>query len=127
MTGCGRRAVWSALLLSTLFNVFNILIHWLCALAVGIDVNLSFHFVAVPLLALTLLVPISIGGLGARDWVAQPLMKSVSVAEPVAAAWSLSVWAVTGAAGLVGGMIYIGQALWGMINPSLSAMTKTIE
>jgi uncharacterized protein (TIRG00374 family) len=116
VSGCGSKAVWSALLLSSLFNIFNIMQYWLCALAVGITVNLSFHFVAVPLLALTLLIPISIGGLGARDWVAQPLMKSVDVAEPVAAAWTLSVWVVTGAAGLIGGFIYIIQAVSGMLS-----------
>ncbi len=120
VTGCGVRAIWSALALSTLFNVFNILVYWLCALAVGIYVNLSFHFIAVPLLALTLLIPISVGGLGARDWVAQPLMKSVSVAEPVAAAWTLSVWVVTGAAGLIGGILYITQALRAMVNTTSS-------
>lgn len=127
VTGCGSRAIWSALLLSTLFNFFNVLLHWLCALAVGIDVNLSFHFIAVPLLALTLLIPISIGGLGARDWVAQPLMKSVAVAEPVAAAWSLSVWAVTGAAGLIGGIFYIGQAVWGMLQPTSGTTLEKSE
>jgi uncharacterized protein (TIRG00374 family) len=118
VTGSGKRALWLALVLSTLFNVFNVLLHWLCALAVGINVNLTFHFVFVPLLALTLLLPISIGGLGARDWVAQPLMKSVAVAGPSAAAWSMSVWAVTGAAGLIGGLLYIGQAIWGLMKSS---------
>ncbi len=127
VTGCGSRAIWSALLLSTLFNVFNVLLHWLCARAVGIDVSLSFHFVAVPLLALTLLIPISIGGLGARDWVAQPLMKSVAVAEPVAAAWSLSVWAVTGAAGLIGGLLYMGQAVKGMLQTSPGNAQESTE
>lgn len=118
VSGCGARAVWSALLLSTLFNFFNIVVHWLCALAVGIVVGVWFHFVAVPLLASTLLIPISVGGLGARDWVAQPLMKSVGVSQSVSAAWSLSVWAVTGAAGLVGGMIYFSEAFWGLLRPS---------
>jgi uncharacterized protein (TIRG00374 family) len=118
VTGCGAKAIRSALLLSTFFNIFNILVHWLCALSVGIDVNLTFHFIAVPLFALTLLIPISVGGLGARDWVAQPLMKSVDIAQPIAAAWTLSVWIVTAVAGLIGGLIYIGQGLWGLLQPS---------
>ncbi|MBN2394119.1 MAG: hypothetical protein JXR84_25530 [Anaerolineae bacterium] len=33
------------------------LLHWLCSLAVGIRVLLSFYFVFVPLLSLTLLIP----------------------------------------------------------------------
>ena len=111
VTGAGWRAVGIALLASTLFNVINVIVYWLCALAVGIEVGLPFFFIVVPLLSLTLLVPISVGGLGARDWVAQPLMASVAVSETQTAAWTLGVWAVAAVAGLVGGFLYVGQAM----------------
>jgi uncharacterized membrane protein YbhN (UPF0104 family) len=111
VTGAGWRAVGMALLASTLFNAVNVVVYWLCARAVGIEVGLSFFFVIVPLLSLTLLIPIGVGGLGARDWVAQPLMASVGVTEAVTAAWTLGVWAVAAAAGLVGGFLYIGQVI----------------
>jgi hypothetical protein len=118
VTGAGWRAVGVALLASTLFNGLNVVVYWLCALAVGIEVGLPFFFIVVPLLSLTLLIPISVGGLGARDWVAQPLMASVAVAETQAAAWTLGVWAVTAAAGLVGGVLYVGQAISGLADRS---------
>ncbi len=117
ISGCGARAIWQAIALSTLFNLLNIVIYWLCGRAVGLTVGLKFYFVAVPLLSLTLLLPISVGGLGARDWVAQPLFASVGIAPQVAAGMTISVYAVTAAAGLVGGFLYLGQGLWGIIAP----------
>lgn len=114
VSGSGAQAIWQALALSTLFNLVNIAIYWLCGLAVGIDVPLGFYFVFVPLLSLTLLVPISVGGLGARDWVAQPLFGSVGVTDAVAAGMTLSVYAVTLAVGLIGLAIYLVEALTGL-------------
>ncbi len=114
VSGSGARAIWEALALSTVFNLVNIAIYWLCGLAVGIDVSLGFYFVFVPLLSLTLLVPISVGGLGARDWVAQPLFGSVGVPDAVAAGMTLSVYAVTLAVGLIGLAIYLVEGLTGL-------------
>ncbi len=118
VTGAGRQAMGGALLASTLFNGLNVMVYWLCALAVGIEVGLPFFFIVVPLLSLTLLIPISVGGLGARDWVAQPLMASIAVSETQTAAWTLGIWAVTAAAGLIGGFLYVGQALSGLTDRS---------
>ena len=114
VSGSGARAVWLALALSTLFNLVNITVYWLCGLAVGIDVPLGFYFVFVPLLSLTLLVPISVGGLGARDWVAQPLFGSIGVPDAVAAGMTLLVYAVTLAVGLIGLAIYLVEGLTGL-------------
>ena len=114
VSGAGARAVWQALALSTLFNLLNIAIYWLCGLAVGIDVPLGFYFVSVPLLSLTLLIPISVGGLGARDWVAQPLFGSVGVPNAVAAGMTLAVYAVTLSVGLIGLAIYLVEGLTGL-------------
>ncbi|HOT90032.1 MAG TPA: lysylphosphatidylglycerol synthase transmembrane domain-containing protein [Anaerolineae bacterium] len=115
VTGSGARAVWLALLLSTLFNLVNIAVYWLCGLAVGMTVKLGFYFVFVPLLSLTLLIPISVGGLGARDWVAQPLFGSVGVPDAVAAGMTLSVYAVTLAVGLIGFAIYLIEGIAGLL------------
>jgi len=114
VSGSGARAIWQALALSTLFNLVNIAVYWLCGLAVGIDVPLGFYFVFVPLLSLTLLVPISVGGLGARDWVAQPLFGSAGVPDAVVAGMTLLVYAVTLTVGLIGLAIYLVEGLTGL-------------
>ncbi|MBN1261531.1 MAG: flippase-like domain-containing protein [Anaerolineae bacterium] len=113
--GCGPRAIWTALAYSTVFNLINITVSWLCGRAVGIAVGMGFYFVTVPLLSLTLLVPISVGGLGVRDWVAQPLFGSVGIAAVPAAAMSLSAYAVTAGAGLVGGLLYLITGVRGLL------------
>ncbi len=114
VTGSGARAIWQALALSTLFNLVNIAIYWLCGLAVGINVPLGFYFIFTPLLSLTLLIPISVGGLGARDWVAQPLLGSVGVPNAVAAGMTLAVYAVTLTVGLIGLVIYLVEGVTGL-------------
>jgi glycosyltransferase 2 family protein len=115
VTGCGPRALWMALALSTLFNLTNIAVYWLGARAVGIELAASFYFVVVPLLSLTLLLPISIGGLGARDWLAQLLLAPTAIAGTMTAAWTLCVWAVGAAAGFAGGIVYLWEGVRGFL------------
>ncbi|HNT73769.1 MAG TPA: lysylphosphatidylglycerol synthase transmembrane domain-containing protein [Anaerolineae bacterium] len=115
VSGAGWRAVGMALLLSTVFNLTNVAQYWLCGLAVGLELDFTFYFIAVPLLALTLLVPISVGGLGARDWVAQPLFASVGAADALTAGMSLLVWVATAASGLVGGLVYLWDGVRGLL------------
>ncbi len=115
VTGSGAKAVVQALGLSLLFNLVNILVYWLCAQAVSIHLELSFYFVAVPLLSLSLLLPISVGGLGARDWVAQWLLAPMAIPNAATAAWTLGYWAVTAVAGLVGGLLYLAEGGRGLL------------
>jgi hypothetical protein len=110
ISGSGTRAIAWALLYSTLFNLLNIILHWLCARAVGIELGLVAYFAIVPLLSLALLIPLP-GGLGARDWTGQLLLVPLGVAQSSIAAWTLSVWAVSAAVGLIGGLIYLVQSL----------------
>ena len=114
VTGCGRRAVLEALGVSLVFNVVNVLVNWLCGLAVGIPQGPGFYFIVTPLISVTLLVPISISGLGVRDWVAVALFGSVGVNANTAAAMSLSIYLVSAAAGLVGGALYGIEGLRGL-------------
>jgi len=106
VTGCGRRAVLEALSVSLVFNVVNVLVNWLCGRAVGIPQGPGLYFIVTPLISVTLLVPVSISGLGVRDWVTVALFGSVGVDANTAAAMSLSIYLVSAAAGLVGGLLY---------------------
>lgn len=114
VTGCGRRAVMEALGISVVFNVVNVLVNWLCGLAVGIPQGPGFYFIVTPLISVTLLVPLSISGLGVRDWVTVALFSSVGVDDNTAAAMSLSIYLVSAAAGLLGGLLYGIEGLRGL-------------
>jgi uncharacterized membrane protein YbhN (UPF0104 family) len=106
VTGCGWRAVGQALAISLAFNLINVLINFLCGRAVGIALGLDYFFVTAPLISISLVVPISVGGVGIRDWVTVALFAPVGVESNTAAAMSLSLYAVSAAAGLVGGLLY---------------------
>jgi uncharacterized membrane protein YbhN (UPF0104 family) len=111
VSGCGWRAIGQALAVSLVFNLINILINYLCGRAVGIDLSLGYFFVTAPLISISLMIPVSIGGIGVRDWVVVALFDPVGVSSNTAASMSLSLYAVSAAAGLVGGLLYGIQGL----------------
>ena len=114
VTGCGWRAIGQALGISLGFNLINILINFLCGRAVGIGLDLGYFFITAPLISISLMVPISVGGVGIRDWTVVALFGPAGVNSNTAAAMSLSMYAVSAAAGLVGGMMYGIAGLRGM-------------
>jgi len=114
VTGCGWRAIGQALAISLVFNVVNVLTNYFCGRAVGIDLDLGYFLLTAPLLSIALLVPISVGGIGVRDWVTVALFDPVGIDANMAAAMSLSLYAVGAIAGLVGGLLYGIEGLRGM-------------
>ena len=113
ISGCGWRAVVQALAISLAFNAINILINFLCGRAVGIDAGLDYFLITAPLISISLMIPISIGGVGVRDWVVVALFEPAGVSSDIAASMSLSLYAVSAAAGLVGGLLYGISSLQG--------------
>lgn len=111
VTGCGWRAVGQALGVSLVFNLINILINFLCGQAVGIGLGLGYFFITAPIISISLMIPISVGGVGVRDWTVVALFNPAGVDSNTAAGMSLSIYAVSAAAGLVGGLMYGLQAL----------------
>ncbi len=111
VTACGWRAVGEALFFSLLFNTLLILINYTAALAVGMDVPLVYFLIFVPVLSVTLMLPISVGGLGVRETTAVLLFAQIGVNEAVAVAASLSVYAVSALTSLFGGLLYLVQSL----------------
>ncbi|MGD1993762.1 MAG: lysylphosphatidylglycerol synthase transmembrane domain-containing protein [Anaerolineae bacterium] len=126
VTGCGWRAVGQALGISLVFNVVNVLINYLCGRAVGIDLSLGYFFITAPLISITLMVPISVGGVGIRDWVTVALFSPAGVGSSTAAAMSLAIYGVSAAAGLVGGGLYLGRSVGTMVrSPEKTAVPSS--
>lgn len=109
ITGCGWRALGRAFAISLFFNLMNILINFLCGRAVGIDLSLGYFIVTTPLISVTGMLPISVGGVGVRDWVVVALFSPVGVDSNAAAAMSLCLYGVSAATGLIGGILYLAQ------------------
>jgi len=118
ITACGWQAVSKALFISLIFNLILVLENLLIARAVGMDLGIAYFFVFVPLLSLTLMLPISIGGLGLREGVAVVLFTQVGIDEAVAVAYSLTVWAITRVAGLFGGVLLLGRSIKDLRHPA---------
>jgi uncharacterized membrane protein YbhN (UPF0104 family) len=115
VTACGWRAIGRALLISLAFNVVNVVINFLCGRAVGIGLGLGYFLVTAPLISITLMIPISVGGVGVRDWVTVALFTPAGVDSNTAAAMSLALYGVSAAAGLVGGGLYVWRSVRGVM------------
>ncbi len=115
MTSCGRRAVVRAFLVSIVFNIINVIINWLCARALGIELGLGYFFAVTPLISVSLLVP-SLGGWGVREMVTQTVFASAGTEKGTAIGVLLGLIGL--GAGLIGGILYAIEGLRGLRRPS---------
>jgi uncharacterized protein (TIRG00374 family) len=65
--------------LSVATQSFRVLSHYFCGLSIGVDISVSWYFYYVPLIAIVSALPISIGGFGPREFLAQSLFVRIGV------------------------------------------------
>ncbi|UCG23672.1 MAG: flippase-like domain-containing protein [Chloroflexota bacterium] len=105
--GCGWRAILGAFGISIIFNL--LLVAWWAAAgrALGYDdIPYTYYLLVVPIMSVALLVP-SIGGLGVRELLAEPLFQAAGLSGAQAVALSLLVWLLMRVVSLLGAPIYI--------------------
>jgi hypothetical protein len=68
-------------LLSVATQSLRILVHYFCGIAVGVALSISWYFYYIPLVAIVSALPISIGGFGPREFLAQSLFARAGVAS----------------------------------------------
>lgn len=111
---CRGKPIIRALLISLIFNVVLIAINDLIALSMGVKISLWYFLLFVPLISFSLVLPVSVSGLGVREGAYVLLFGQAGVAAPLALAMSLAFYVLNVATGLVGGVIYAVQGLgWG--------------
>lgn len=66
-------------ILSAFTQALRILVHYFCGIAVGVDLTISWYFYYIPLVAIISALPISIGGFGPRELLAQSLFARAGV------------------------------------------------
>lgn len=110
-------SVTKALFISLVFNLLLIAVNYLIALSVGVRISLWYFLLFVPLISFSLLLPISVSGLGVREGAYVLLFGQAGVAAPLALAMSLAFYALNVATGLIGGVIYALQRLgrWAVV------------
>jgi len=102
------RALLRAFAVGLVFNVVLIGINVTIGLALGINMSLAYYVLFVPLVAVTLALPISFAGLGPREGTYIFLFGQVGVPGEIALALSLLVYIFGNLTpGLVGGAIYL--------------------
>jgi glycosyltransferase 2 family protein len=79
----------------------------LIARALGVALPLSVWFAVVPLVALTMVVPVSISGVGVREGGLAFLLKPVGVSTDAAVAIGLLWFLATIVTGLIGGLLFL--------------------
>ena len=72
--------LWLAITgLSAVTQSLRIFVHYFCGMAVGVDLTMSWYFYYIPLVAIVSTLPISIGGFGPRELLAQSLFARAGV------------------------------------------------
>ncbi|MBR2089973.1 MAG: flippase-like domain-containing protein [Fibrobacter sp.] len=65
--------------LSMVTQSLRIFVHFFCGIAVGVNLSMSWYFYYIPLVAIVSALPISIGGFGPREFLAQTLFARAGV------------------------------------------------
>jgi glycosyltransferase 2 family protein len=104
----GRPGLWlAATALSLAVQLANVVLVWLIGLGLGLEVPPGYYAVAVPLVTLLTLLPVSVNGLGLRELGMVTLLAPAGVPAAQAVTLSLLQFAAFGAAGLAGCGVYL--------------------
>lgn len=125
ITRVGWRALGIAALISLVFNGSIVFSNWLVTRAFGLEVPLWAVAVILPIIAATLLVPISISGFGVREGVVVALLLQVGVNAEQGLLLSLAWYGLDVIDGLFGGAIYFVTGVLGL-RPS-TALAAEVE
>jgi uncharacterized protein (TIRG00374 family) len=96
---------------TTLLSVFvqgaNVVLVWLAGRALGLDVPASYYAILVPIVTLMTLFPISLNGMGVREWGAVLLLAPLGVAQESATALAFLWFLTYSAVSLAGAFFYL--------------------
>jgi uncharacterized membrane protein YbhN (UPF0104 family) len=114
ITACGQQAIRGALFWSLVFNLLHIGATALIGWAMGVRVSLGAYFVLTPVTTVALLIPITVGGLGVREWLFVTLFGQMGISAAQATALSFGAYSLDLFDGLVGGVVYFTAGLLGL-------------
>lgn len=114
ITACGWRALGKAALISLIFNLSIVWSNWLVVQALGLSVPLWAVALFLPVIAASLLIPLSISGFGVRDGVVVLLLAQVGLSTEQGLLLSLAWYGLDILDGLYGGLIYFITGILGL-------------
>jgi uncharacterized membrane protein YbhN (UPF0104 family) len=101
-----RSLVWVTLL-SLVVQVANVVLAWLIGEGMGLKVPPLYYGVLIPLVSILTLLPVSLNGMGLREFATIKLLDPLNVSSASAVTLSLLIFAVYAAASLLGGVVYL--------------------
>ena len=105
-----------ACLVSLIFNIMLIGSNILIAYSLDVDQPIGIFFLFTPLISVSLILPLSVGGLGVREQTYVSLFSTVGLSASVSVAMSLLNYTVTYLViGLIGGGLYLLAGARGLV------------
>jgi len=102
-----KKVLLDSLLISLLAQIAIVFSYYLIFLSLGYKLNLIFFFIAVPLINVAAMIPLSIGGLGIRDMGSAFFFAKVGITKDIAVAASLLNFSFMAIASILCGIIYV--------------------
>ena len=102
-----KRVLVYNLLLSLCAQMLGAVVFYFIAVSIGLDLSLIYFFIFVPIVNSIAILPITIGGLGLRDYFVVLFFAKVGVEKTQAVSLSLIWFSFMVAVGLLGGIIYV--------------------
>jgi uncharacterized membrane protein YbhN (UPF0104 family) len=100
------RLAVSSTLLSLVVQGANVAVVWILSSALNLDVPLSYYIIAVPMVSLMTVLPVSLNGIGVREGGMVLFLAPLGVADATAVSLAVLWFMVFTAASLVGGVVY---------------------
>ncbi len=95
--------------LSAVTQGLRIVVHYFCGLAIGLDIDISWYFFFIPMVAVVSALPISIGGFGPRELLAQSLFERIGVSGLASVIVQLLAYLVSLLVSLVGAVFFLTE------------------
>ncbi len=95
--------------LSAVTQGLRVVVHYFCGLAIGLDIDISWYFFFIPMVAVVSALPISIGGFGPRELLAQSLFERIGVSGLASVLVQLLAYLVSLVSSLAGAVFFLTE------------------
>jgi uncharacterized protein (TIRG00374 family) len=99
--------LWGVTGVALVVQVLRVLVHYECAVALGIDIPMKYYFLFIPVIAILIALPISINGIGVRENSGVFFFAQAGVSPPEAFSMGFLAYLVGVVVSLVGGVLFL--------------------
>lgn len=111
---------WKILVLSAVTQSLRVMVHWFSGMSVGVVIAVSWYFYFIPIIAIVSALPISVGGFGPREFLAQTLFGRVGVGALESVVIQFLAYGVSLIISLFGAILFLKSAVIQFIKYAIS-------